>query len=131
MILFTADEVIALHSKLIEKTGGSHGLRDYALLESALLGAMASYNEMERYPSIEEKAARLAYALVSNHAFIDGNKRIGIYVMLLTLDLNNVKVIYTQQELISLGLGLADGSIKYEWVLEWIYRHEHMGETIN
>ncbi len=124
MILLTVDEVIALQAKLIERTGGSHGLRDRGLLESAVYSAMAAYEDVERYPGIEEKAARLAYALVGNHAFVDGNKRIGIYVMLLTLDLNQIQIAYSQHELINLGLGLADGSMKFEDALRWIVSHK-------
>ncbi len=124
MILLTVDEVISLQAKLIERTGGSHGLRDRGLLESAVYSAMAAYEDVERYPGIEEKAARLAYALVGNHAFVDGNKRIGIYVMLLTLDLNQIQIAYSQHELINLGLGLADGSIKFEDALRWIVSHK-------
>lgn len=91
MILLTVDEIIALHYKLIEKTGGSDGIRDINLLESAVYGAEASFGDEECYPSTEEKAARLMYALTNNHAFVDGNKRIGVFVMLITLKLNSVE----------------------------------------
>lgn len=124
MILLTADEIIMLHSKLLKATGGLPGLRDRGLLESAVLGVNAGFENMEQYPTVEEKAARLAYALITNHAFVDGNKRVGILAMLMTLKLNGVMLRYTQQELIDLGLAAASGTIGYGKILEWIWRHE-------
>lgn len=124
MILLTVEEISALHDKLIEKTGGSHGLRDQSLLESAVYSAMSGFGDNEAYPSVEEKAARLMFSLTNNHAFVDGNKRIGVFTMLMTLQLNNVKIKYTQAELISLGLSVADGKTNYEKILSWIKEHE-------
>ncbi len=124
MIRLTTDEVIRLHEKLLSATGGSPGLRDQGLLESAVWSADAAFGNVERYPSIEEKAARLSYALISNHAFVDGNKRIGILAMLVTLDLNDVALQYSQTELIELGLAVANGQAKFDDILVWIYNHK-------
>lgn len=123
MILLTADEIIMLHEKLLAATGGLPGLRDRGLLESAVFSVNASFEDVERYPSVEEKAARLAYALISNHAFADGNKRVGVLAMLMTLRMNGVALRYTQQELIDLGLAAASGKAGYEDILAWILRH--------
>lgn len=123
MILLTVDEIIAIHGKLIAKTGGSNGLRDRGLLESAVFSAASSFDEVEQYPSTEEKSARLAYAIINNHAFVDGNKRIGILVMLMTLKLNNVKITYSQTELINLGLSVASGQYGYSDIYNWIKHH--------
>ena len=124
MILLTVEEISALHDKLIERTGGSHGLRDQSLLESAVYSAMSGFGDNEAYPSVEEKAARLMFSLTNNHAFVDGNKRIGVFTMLMTLQLNNVKIKYTQTELISLGLSVADGKTEYTEILDWIMKHK-------
>ncbi len=124
MNLLTPAEIIALHNKLIHRAGGSHGLRDENLLESAVYSAMTSFGEQEQYPTAEEKAARLMFALTANHAFVDGNKRIGVLVMLMTLQLNQVKLQYTQAELISLSLSVADGKTDYLEVLSWIQEHK-------
>ena len=124
MILLTADEIIMLHSKLLKATGGLPGLRDRGLLESAVLGVNTGFENMEQYPTVEEKAARLAYALIKNHAFVDGNKRVGVLAMLMTLKLNGVVLRYTQQELISLGLAAADSTAEYSKILEWSLRHQ-------
>lgn len=120
MILLTVEEISDLHDKLIERTGGSHGLRDQSLLESAVYSAMSGFGDNEAYPSVEEKAARLMFSLTNNHAFVDGNKRIGVLTMLMTLQLNNVKIKYTQTKLISLGISVADGKTKYTETLDWI-----------
>ena len=125
MILLTVEEITALHEKLIDRTGGSHGIREQSLLESAVYSAVSSFGDNEAYPSVEEKAARLMFALTNNHAFVDGNKRIGVLVMLVTLQLNNVKISYTQSELIHLGLSVADGKTDYEKILSWIKEHEN------
>ena len=88
MIKFSKDKVLLLHRLIAEETGGSIGVRDEALLDSALENAFAGFGEQEFYPTKEEKGARLGYTLISNHAFVDGNKRIGMYVMLTFLEVN-------------------------------------------
>ena len=124
MILLTIEEIVQMHDMLISKTGGSAGIRDMGLLESAVYNVLTSFENVELYPTVEEKAARYAYGLTSNHAFVDGNKRIGILVMLTVLRLNGVEIEYTQAELISLGLSLADGRMGYQDVLTWIKAHK-------
>ena len=90
MIRFSRDKVLLLHQLLIAETGGAADVRDFGLLESALESAYATFDGQELYPGKEEKGARLGYALISNHAFVDGNKRIGMYVMLTFLEVNGV-----------------------------------------
>ena len=126
MIILTVDEVIKIHGRLIEKTGGLDGLRDRGLLESAVFSISSGFGEIEVYPTVEEKAARIAFGIVNNHAFLDGNKRIGMLSMLMILRLNQVNIKYTQRELIALGLGVADGSIGYDEILDWIISHKIM-----
>ena len=82
------------------------------------------FGEEEAYPTVEQRAARLAYAITQNHPFVDGNKRIGMLVMLMTLRLNHVQIQYTQAELIQLGLSVADNSYRYEDILAWITNHK-------
>ncbi|SHI19818.1 death on curing protein [Sporobacter termitidis DSM 10068] len=132
MIVLTVDEIIELYDKLVEKTGGLHGLRDRGLLESAVYSAAAGFDETEQYPTVEEKAARLAYAITTNHPFLDGNKRIGILVMLVMLELNGIGMTFTQQELLQLGLEIPAGKRDYFLVLGWIADHKAkltQGET--
>lgn len=124
MILLTVDEIMILHGKLIEATGGLPGLRDRGLLESAAFSVDAGFDDIEQYPTAEEKAARLAYALIADHAFVDGNKRVGVLSMLMTLRLNGIVLHYTQKELIELGLSAANGTWRYEEIYNWIMSHK-------
>ena len=123
MIMLTVEEMIALHTKLTAKTGGSDGLRDRGLLESAVYSSGSSFGGREVYPTVPEKAARLMYALVSNHAFVDGNKRIGVLALLMTLRMNGIRLQYTQAELTELGLSAGAGEMKYDEILDWVLRH--------
>ena len=124
MIRFSQEKVLLLHQLLIAETGGAPELRDIGLLDSALESAFASFDGEEFYPTKEEKGARLGYALVSNHAFVDGNKRIGMYVMLTFLEVNGIRLSCTDDELVHIGLGVADGSIGYAELLNWIVEHK-------
>lgn len=119
------DNIILFHNKIIQQTGGSHGLRDRNLVESALNKAYVSYDGKDLYPTVEEKIAAITYSLIQNHGFVDGNKRIGIAIMLLLLKLNNIGIEYTQQELIDLGLGTAAGEYKQINILHWIKDRKH------
>ena len=96
---------------------------DEALLESALEGAFAVFGGKEFYPSKEEKGARLGYTLISNHAFVDGNKRIGMYVMLTFLEVNGIHMDCTNEDVATVGLSVADGSMSYEELLAWVRDH--------
>ena len=124
MIKLTKQQVLNLHKQLIDTTGGISGVRDENMLISALETPFQSYEGQELYPSIQAKAARLCYGLVKNHAMIDGNKRIGVHVMLVFLALNGVELQYTQKELYSIILELASSKIEYEDLLKWIIEHK-------
>lgn len=124
MIRFSREKVKLLHQLMAEATGGSVGVRDEGLLDSAIEGAFATFDGVELYPSKEEKAAKLGYSLISNHAFVDGNKRIGVYVMLSFLELNGIHIEATDEDVVSLGLGVADGSMEQKDILDWIHKHK-------
>ena len=119
MIRLSKEKVLALHQLIARETGGSVGLRDEGLLESALETAFSGFGGQEFYPTTEEKGARIGFNLISNHAFLDGNKRIGVLVLLTFLQINGKKPKATNDEIISLGLGIADGTLTYEDVLAW------------
>ena len=123
MIKFSKDKVLLLHKLIAEETGGSIGVRDEALLESALENAFAGFGDTEFYPSKEEKGARLGYTLISNHAFVDGNKRIGMYVMLTFLEVNGIHMDCTNADVAEVGLAVAAGEMGYDRLLEWVREH--------
>ena len=123
MIKFSKDKVLLLHQLIAQETGGSIGVRDEGLLESALEVAFSSFGGEEFYPSKEEKGARLGYNLISNHAFVDGNKRIGMYVMLTFLEVNGIHMDYTNDEVATVGLAVASGEMDYDQLLNWVRSH--------
>lgn len=124
MIILTKEQVMMLHERLIETTGGSQGIRDEGMLDSALSNPFQSFGGEELYPSIQAKAAQLCYGLVKNHAMVDGNKRIGAHVMLIFLALNGYELTYSQKELSDTILALAEGMICADDLLQWIIRHQ-------
>ncbi|MGN0499590.1 MAG: type II toxin-antitoxin system death-on-curing family toxin [Ruminococcus sp.] len=124
MIVLSREQVIALHTQLIAETGGFDGIRDDSLLESALNAPFQSFDGIDVFPSIQQKAARLAFGLIKNHAFIDGNKRIGVHTMLVFLDLNKIELDYTQDELSDTVLKIAAGELDFEDLLQWILKHQ-------
>ena len=119
-----AGQVIALQAELIKETGGEEGIRDAGLLDAALNAPFASFGGEDMYPSIQQKAARLGYGLIKNHAFVDGNKRIGTHVMLVFLALNGIELRYDDDELIRVIFDIAGGKIGLEELLEWLIEHQ-------
>lgn len=124
MKYLTKEQVIYLHKQLIQEFGGMEGIRNEGLLESAIASPFQTFSLKEFYPTIEEKAARLGYGLVSNHCFIDGNKRIGAHAMLVFLALNDIQLDFTQEELIQIFLDLASGNSDYNTLIVWIRSHK-------
>ena len=123
MIRFSEEKVLLLHQLIIAETGGSNELRDIGLVDSALEGIFQTFGGEELYPTKEEKGARLGYALISNHAFVDGNKRIGMYVMLTFLEVNGIHMDCTNEDVVEAGLGVASGEMDYEDLLAWVRTH--------
>ena len=124
MIKFSREKVLLLHQLITEETGGDAGVRDFGLLDSALENIYQTFDGRELYPTKQEKGARLGYTLISNHAFVDGNKRIGMYVLLTFLETNGIKLRPTNAEVARVGLAVAAGEMKYQELLDWILENE-------
>ena len=124
MIKFDKEKVLLLHQLIAQETGGAVGVRDAGLLDSALENAYATFDGEELYKTKEEKAARLGLSLISNHAFVDGNKRIGVYVMLTFLEAGGIKMTCSNDDVVELGLSVASGKMKYEDIFKWIKKFE-------
>lgn len=122
MILISKEQVLKIHSSLIKETGGIDGMRDENLLDSALNSPFQTFDSKELYPEFSGKAAQLSFSIIKNHPFLDGNKRIGVHIMLVFLALNNVKLSYTQKELIDFGLKVADSSLSKDDLKNWIQK---------
>ena len=120
MIRFSQEKVLLLHQLITEETGGDNGIRDIGLLDSALENVFQTFDGQELYPTKEEKGARLGYTLISNHAFVDGNKRIGMYVMLAFLQVNGIHVHPSNDEVTRVGIAVASGEMGYDDLLKWV-----------
>ena len=117
-------QILLIHAHTISETGGSSGLRDEGMLDSALNAPFQTFGGEDVYPSLQKKAARLCFGLVKNHPFVDGNKRIGAHAMLVFLALNGIELQHTQSELSDVILQLAAGEIEATDLLRWILAHQ-------
>lgn len=125
MIRLSKLQVLLIHDQLISETGGSSGLRDEGMLDSALNAPFQTFGGEDVYPSLQQKAARLCFSLVKNHPFVDGNKRIGAHAMLVFLALNGIDLQHSQTELSDVILQLAAGEIEATDLLHWILAHQN------
>lgn len=123
MRFLTLTEVLALHRRIISRTGGAPGLRDLGALLGALGQASATFEGTDLYPSLHDKAAALCFSLVSNHPFVDGNKRIGHAVMEVFLFMNGSELEADVDEQELLILRLASGELPREELVAWVGAH--------
>ena len=123
MMKITREYAELLYRLITQETGGSVGLRDATLLDSALGSIFQTFNEKELYPTIEEKGARLGFNLISNHAFVDGNKRIGMLVMMTFLEVNGIQIVCTDDDIVEIALAVASGKVIYKELLDWVRKY--------
>ena len=124
MIKFDKNRVLLLYQMIVEATGGTFGIKSESLLESAIEAPYQTFDGVELFPSKIEKAARLGYGLISNHPFIDGNKRIGVYIMLSFLEVNGIYFDFSDKEIEDMALGVASGKLDYNGVLQILKNKE-------
>jgi len=127
MKTLTIQQVLFIHSRLIAETGGTGGLRDLAMLESALARPFASFDGNDLYPDLFRKSAALLDSLVNNHPFMDGNKRVGIAAAAMFLRINGVKLKCTQTELVSMTMQVATNHPPIGDIAEWLGTHCRTG----
>jgi death on curing protein len=118
--MINKDEVIRIHNVLIEEFGGSKGIRDDGLLESAINRPFQTFNQKDLYPTPIEKSAAIFESLIKNHPFIDGNKRIAYVLMRLILLQFNLDVIANQEEKYDFVISCASGNNDFESIKSWI-----------
>jgi len=123
VITLSLEQVKRLHKVMLDATGGLDGIRDESLLDSALSAPFQTFDGVELFPSMSSKIARITYGLVCNHPFMDGNKRIGTYVMLVLLELNHIKTDFTDDDIIRIGWELASGKMDEKQLRELILEH--------
>ena len=123
MRYLTLGEVVELHQRLLAQTGGASGIRELGLLESALAQPKATFDGADLHPTLVDKAAALGFALVANHAFVDGNKRIGHAAMDVFLLLNGHEIDASVDEQERLMLDVASGAVDRAALAQWLSRH--------
>lgn len=119
-LYFSKDDILHIHSKLIEDFGGSDGIRDEAMLDSAINAPLQTFDSQDLYPTAIDKISRLSFGLVMDHPFIDGNKRVAAVTLYLGLDANGISLKATNEEVIEEFLSLASGKIDYPSFLSWV-----------
>ncbi|MCL2035481.1 MAG: type II toxin-antitoxin system death-on-curing family toxin [Oscillospiraceae bacterium] len=124
MKMLTKEQILAMHRELIEVSGSDGGLRDEGLLDSALAAPFQTFDGKPMLPTVQQRAARLGFGLIMNHPFVDGNKRIGVHVMLVMLAMNGIELQYTQKELYEIILKVAASEASFEELLNWVLDHE-------
>lgn len=129
MQLLTLFQILELHQNLIAESGGVSGIRDFGALESALAQPEMTFGGQDLYPTLAEKAAALAYSLVMNHPFVDGNKRVAHAAMEIFLVLNGYEIDASVDEQEELFLNLASGKIKRQELVEWLEKNRVINPT--
>jgi death-on-curing protein len=118
--MILTEDILALHNKSIEKYGGAYGVRDLALLESALARPFQTFDSIDLYPSIFEKVASLGESLIKNHPFLDGNKRIGFLSMIALLEINELVYTANQKESYDFIIDIATGNIHFDQIVDFL-----------
>ncbi len=127
MIKFTKERVLLIYKYIVTETGGSFGIRDESLLESAIEAPYQTFDGKELYPTKIEKGARLGFGLIKNHPFIDGNKPIGFHIMHSFLEINGIKIDFSDIEIENIAMKIASGEISYEKLKEiLIEKHKNI-----
>ncbi|GCD12635.1 type II toxin-antitoxin system death-on-curing family toxin [Clostridium tagluense] len=123
MKMFSEDKILQMHRDLINTYGGLHGIKNYNLFKSAIETPFQTFDGVELYKTGIDKISIITYLLIQSHSMNDGNKRIGVGLMLALCIKNNIKLQYTQEELIKLGLEVAKGWFSQEQIKGWIINH--------
>jgi death-on-curing protein len=122
-MFLTLDDILESHLNQIDTYGGSHGIRDIGLLESAIAQSEASFGGQYLHADIFEMAAAYLYHLVMNHPFVDGNKRVGLEAALIFLEINDESLIANDDELVELVLKTTAGQIGKREIAEFFRSH--------
>ena len=118
----TKEIVLALHKRVLERFGGADGVRDEGLLEAAIAQPWQTFDKIDLYPTVEEKAARLCFEIVTQHPFVDGNKRTGALLLGVLLRKNNIQFKPKADNYLKIIMEVASGTKGYEDLLQFIKR---------
>ncbi len=129
MDYLTPAEIIVLHARLIQRTGGGEGIISLSMLEAAIARPQATFGESDLYPTLWDKAAALMESLIQNHPFVDGNKRVGLVAAGLFLERNGYILTANNTEALNFTLKVAQSSLKREAMAQWLQAHSAPGES--
>lgn len=118
MIYLNQNQVLKLHEKIIKEFGGIPGIRNEASLQSALANPLQTFAGLDLYPSVFDKAVQLCFGIIKNHPFLDGNKRLGLHLMLILVHINGLKIDIAHDELIDIIFKVADGTFNQQDFLQ-------------
>lgn len=119
-LYLTPEQVLFIHSRLIQETGGAHGVRDLPMLLSAMGRPQATFEGKDLYPDVFSKAAALMDSLVRNHPFVDGNKRAAITSAVIYLYLNGYKLVVEPADMVRFTLACAQSQLRFEEITFWM-----------
>jgi len=119
MNYLSAEQILFIHARLIEETGGSHGVRDLGMLLSATMRPQASFDDQDLYLDLFRKAAALMESLIRNHPFVDGNKRTGVTAAGLFLRCNGYHLTATNANLVAITMKIAQSQSNLEELTIW------------
>ncbi len=118
MIYLYKHQLLKLHNQIINEFGGIHGIRNETLLTSALANPLQTFVGMDLYPSVVDKAVQLCFGIIKNHPFLDGNKRLGLHLMLILVHINGLKIDIAHDELTDIIFKVADGTFNRQDFLQ-------------
>ena len=121
---FSVNDIIKIHDDGIEMYGGIYGIRNKNEIDSVISNVYATFDGQELYPSTVDKASFLSYGLIKGHAFLDGNKRVGVATMMIYLKMNGYELNVTNEELIDFGLKIATSQYNQQNIASWIEKHK-------
>ena len=119
-------QVLYLYQRIIQQSGGTLGLRDEGLLESAVYRPQASFGGQDLYPDLFSKAAVLGHSIISNHPFVDGNKRVGFEAMRLMLRLNGYDLRASLDAKYEFVMDIAKGKLSEQAIADWLKQHSRI-----
>lgn len=123
MKYLTSQQILAIHDQMIKHFGGSDGIRDIGLLESAAARPQASFDGVSMYETIFDKAAALLHSLLKNHPFVDGNKRTAIASTGIFLKINKYRLMNQHEKALEFALKVENGSLSFEEIADWLKKY--------
>ena len=118
--MITKEVILKLHELSIIRYGGSQGIRDEGLMESAIARPYQTFGGEDLYPTAIEKIAAIAESIIINHPFVDGNKRTGYLAVLAILDENKLELVVSNDYIYTFVIKISTGEIKFEQIVEWL-----------